>query len=174
MGANRELRMIVPLVNGAALLAGGSISCMCCELSGGEEYELAIRYGWEDTGMYDLDTKTTFLDESVGWSCGDSGTYVAWLAGGDGDQDDTGLDGFERVDVRVDLARTHGQWTSSVNIELFAGWYAPAGGSGNATVSVTYNGDTQTKTITPGSQSTCADTPVGTITVYSDGTFELV
>ena len=158
---------------GLLFLAGGLVSCQCCATAG-DEYELAVKYGWEGTGMADLDTRTEFLTESVGWSCGDSGTYVAWLAGGDGEMDDTSVDGFERVDVRVDLARTNGQWTSSVNIELYAGWYIPAGGSGDATVTVTYRGITASKTISPGSQNNCASTSVGTITVYSDGTFELL
>jgi hypothetical protein len=166
--------MIFPLLTGKLLLAGGLVSCQCCEESGGEEYELAIRYDWQGTGMADLDTKTIFLTEQVGWSCGDSGTYLAWLEGGNGVQDDTSVDGFERVNALVDLARTNGQWTSSVNIELYAGWYTPAAGNGNALVAVTYNGVTQSKTITPGSQNECAASPVGTITVYADGTFDLV
>lgn len=166
--------MTFPMTNaGLLLLTGGLVTCQCCATSG-DDYELAVKYGWEDTGMLDLDTKTVFLSEQVGWSCGDSGTYVAWLAGGSGAQDDTTLNGFERVNVRVDLARTNAQWTSSVNIELYAGWYSPAGGSGPATVTVSYNGVTTSKTISPGSQSNCAATSVGTITVYSDGTFELV
>lgn len=162
----------IPLKNGNVLLSAGLVTCLCCGT--GEAFELAIRYGWEGTGMADLDTRTEFVGEVVGWSCGDSGTYLAWLIGGDGDQDDTGLNGFERIDARVDLARTNGLWTSSVNIELYAGWYIPAGGSGPATVTVTYNGVTDSKTINPGNQSVCASTPVGTITVYSNGTFDLV
>lgn len=165
--------MIFPLQAGKLILIGGLVSCQCCE-TGGETYEMAIRYDWQGTGMYDLDTKTVFLEEQVGWSCGGSGTYLAWLAGGSGVQDDTTLNGYERVDARVDLARTNGQWTSSVNIELYAGWYSPVGGSGPALVIVSYNGDTQQKAINPGTQDECANTHVGTITVYANGTFELV
>lgn len=164
--------MIFPLQGGQLILVGGLVSCQCCGVF--EGYQLAIKYGWEGTGMADLDTATEFLTETVGWSCGGSGTYVQWLAGGDGSQDDTSVDGYERVDVRVDAARTAGLWTSSVNIELFAGWYIPQAGSGPALVTVTYNGVTDTKVISPGSQSLCAATAVGTITVYSDGTFLLV
>lgn len=166
--------MTFPMNNaGLLFLASGLVTCQCCATSG-DDYELAVKYGWEGTGMADLDTKTVFLSETVGWSCGDSGTYVAWLNGASGSQDDTSVDGFERVDVRVDAARTALLWTSSVNIELYAGWYTPAGGSGDALVTVTYGGVIATKVISPGSQNSCAATPVGTITVYSDGTFELV
>jgi hypothetical protein len=166
--------MIIPLLNGSALLVAGAVNCLCCAVDGGEVYELAIKYGWEGTGMRDLDTKTVFAGETVGWKCGDSGTYLVWLIGGDGAKDDESLNGFERVDVRVDLARTNGVWTSSVNIECYAGWYISHGGSGPALLTVTYNGVTDTKVISPGSQSACAGTPVATITVYSDGTFDLL
>jgi hypothetical protein len=155
---------------GKVITKGGLPSCTCCE-----DFELAITYDWRGTDQFDLDTNTTAFGESVGFDCGDSGTYVVWLLGGDGVQDDESQNGFERVDVRVDLARTNGLWTSSYNIECFAGWYEPAGGSGSATLSVTYKGSTKTKSISPGTQDDCAATPVATITVYStalgDGSF---
>ncbi len=167
--------MIVPLLNGKAMLAAGAVTCLCCEPeTGGEEFELAIRYDWAGTGQFDLDTKTTFLSEQVGWMCGSGGTYLAWLAGGSGVQDDTTQNGFERVDVRVDLARTNGQWTSSVNIGLYAGWHSGASGSGPANVFVTYNGVTSSLEITPGTQLECPSTLVATVTVYADGTFDLL
>ena len=167
---------------GKVITKGGFPSCTCC----GEAFELAITYDWRGTGQYDLDTHTSAFGEACGWSngdgpvgfefsCGVYGTYVTWLAGGSGAQDDQSLDGFERVDVRVDKARTDGLWTSSYNIECFAGWYQPAGGSGYATLRVTYKGITKTKTISPGTQYSCASTAVATITVYStalgDGSF---
>ena len=156
---------------GKIITKGGLPSCTCC----GEAFELAITYDWRGTGQYDLDTKTTAFGEVVGWSCGDSGDYVLWLLGGSGIQDDQSLNGFERVDVRVDKARTDGLWTSSYNIECYAGWYTPVGGTGNASLSVTYKGITKLKTISPYTQSSCASTSVATITVYStalgDGSF---
>lgn len=166
---------------GKVITKGGLPSCTCCE-----GFELAITYDWRGTGQYDLDTHTSAFGEACGWSngdgpvgfensCGEYGTYVAWLAGGSGAQDDQSLDGFERVDVRVNKARTDGLWTSSYNIECYAGWYTPAGGTGNATLSVTYKGITKPKTISPGTQNSCASTAVATITVYStalgDGSF---
>lgn len=142
--------------------ANGSTTNPCCD-----DFELAIKYDWSGTGMSDLDTKTEAFGETVGWSCGDSGTYVQWLPGGDGDQDDTSENGFERVDVLVNTAKADGLWTSSYNIECYAGWYEPAGGSGSATLEVTYRGKTKTLGISPGEQSGCASTPVATVTVYA-------
>lgn len=135
-----------------------------CEKRG----ELAIDYDWSGTGMRDLDTKTAFLGAEVGWSCGSGSAYLHWTT-----SDNTGVDGEEHVDVEVDTARAAGLWTSSVAIGLFAGWYTPAGGSGPALVRATYKGVTKVKTISPGSQSSCASTSVGTVTVYDDGTFDL-
>lgn len=142
--------------------ANGSTTDPCCD-----GVELAIKYDWSGTGQTDLDTKTSAFGESVGYACGDSGQYVQWLPGGDGIKDDTSTDGFERVDVRVNTAKSNGLWTSSYNIECYAGWYEPAGGSGSATIEVTYRGQTKTKGITPGSQSDCAGTRVATVIVYS-------
>lgn len=162
----------IKLQSGKVVTKGGKPSCACC----GPSFEMSIKYDWSGTGQFDLDTSTTAFGESVGWSCGDSGTYVLWLPGGDPySPDDQGQDGFERVDVRVDLARVDGLWTSSYNVECFAGWYSSALGSGDARLEVIYKGVTKTKAIAPGSQSGCASTPVATITVYAsplgDGSF---
>ena len=156
---------------GQIITRGGLPSCTCCE-----QFELAITYDWRGTGQSDLDTQTAAFSETVGWSCGDSGTYVAWLAGGNGNQDDTSQDGFERVDVRVDQARADELWTSSYNIECSAGWFSGPGGSGGFVLSVSYKGNTKSESISdPGESSACASTPVATITVYAaaleDGTF---
>lgn len=134
-----------------------AVSCGCCE-----NFQLTVKYSWEGTGQRDLDTNTTAFGESAGWSCGSGGSYVQWITG-----DQTGQDAFEQVDIRVQDARGDGLWTSSYNIEAFAGWYAPAGGSGSAQLIVEFKGETKTKTISPGQQSGCASTAVATITVYS-------
>jgi hypothetical protein len=156
--------------SGEVITRNGRPSCVCCELT-----ELAITYDWTGTDMTDLDTQTAAFSETVGYSCGSSGTYVLWLIGGDGATDDTSKNGFERVNVKVDTARTDSLWSSSYNIECFAGWYAPQGGSGYALLKVSYKGDLKLQTISPGTQSACASTPVATITVYAtvqpDGTF---
>jgi hypothetical protein len=109
-----------------------------------------------------LDTQTSAFGESVGYGCGGSGTYVQWIGG-----DNTGQDAVEQVDIRVEDARRDGLWSSSYNIDAFAGWYGPAGGSGNAQLIVAFKGSTKTKSISPGQQSGCASTQVATITVYS-------
>ena len=155
--------MKLALQNGKALRLEGKATCACCP------YQLVIIYDWAGTGMYDLDTKTEFLGEALGWSCTNLGNYARWISG-----DDTSQNGSERVDVRVDDARRDGLWTSSVNVGLHAGWYSPAHGSGPASVRATYRGVTQSKTISPGSQNNCASTRVGTIIVSSDGTFTLL
>jgi hypothetical protein len=148
----------IALQEGKVVLKEGKVSCSCC----GPVYQLTIKYDWAGTNMRDLDTKTTAFGESVGYDCGDSGTYVQWIGG-----DNTGLNGFEQVDVLVDTARTDGLWTSSYNISCFAGWYIPAEGSGPANLTVEYKGKTKSKTISPGSQDDCAATSVATVTVYS-------
>lgn len=142
---------------GKVLLREGKASCLCCNL-----YQLTIKYDWGGTGMRDLDTQTSAFGESVGYACGGSGTYVQWIGG-----DDTGLNGYEQVDVLVDKAKKDGLWTSSYNISCFAGWYQPAGGSGPANLVVEYKNKTKSKSISPGSQYSCASTAVGTVIVYS-------
>lgn len=117
--------------------------------------------------MFDLDTGTTFLGNSIGWDC-PGGPYLDWVTG-----DNTSQDGYEQVNVLVDQALADGQWTSSVQVGLVAGWYQPANGSGSAQVRVTYNGVTKSKTINPGSDNKCETTSVGTVTVYDDSTFDL-
>lgn len=164
--------MSVKRNNTSILLRSGKVSCTCCP--GLVLPELSIIYSWADTGMTDLDTKTAFVGEQVGWSCGSTGLYTQWLPGSTGGQDDTSLNGFEHVNILVDSARLAGLWTSSVNVELFAGWYIPRGGSGEAVATVQYNGNIQGKAINPGSQSGCTNTPVGTIIIYDNGTFDLL
>lgn len=129
---------------------------------------LELKYTWGG-GAHDLDTGTTFLGETAGWSCSGSGStgYMTWSG------DDTSADGTETITVDVQRALDDGAWASSTVINCAAGWYIPAGGSGPATLTVKYLGDTQTKEVSPGSQSSCASTGVGTITVYDDGTFSL-
>lgn len=126
-----------------------------------------IIYDWAGTNKFDLDTGTEFLGNQIGYACA-GGSYLNWITG-----DDTSQNGNEQVSVSVDSARDDGRWVSSVVITLRAGWYIPAGGSGICVVRVTYNSVTRSKTISPGSQSACASTTVGSITIYSDGTFTL-
>jgi hypothetical protein len=147
----------IKLQDGKVITKEGKVSCSCCT-----DFQLTIKYDWSGTGMRDLDTQTTAFGESVGFACGNSGTYVQWIGG-----DNTGLNGFEQVDVLVDTARSAGLWTSSYNIQCFAGWYEPAEGSGPANLIVEYKNKTKNKSISPGSQNSCASTSVATVTVYS-------
>jgi hypothetical protein len=141
----------------------GEGGCRCAACA-----QASISYDWSGTGQRDLDTRTDFLDASVGYSCGDGDAYLQWISG-----DDTSENGAEIVDVRVDDALLAGLWVSSVEVALHAGWFEPAEGSGGATVFVTYAGETRTLPISPGSQSDCASTRVATLTFYEDGTWDL-
>ncbi len=160
--------MIIPLINGSGLMTAKKVRCRC-----GFCFNLPLRitYDWAGTGMTDLDTKTTFLGQKVGAACGPTAftEHLTLLAG-----DDNGLDGRERIEVRVEAAWLAKLWTSSVNIGLFAGWHNGSGGSGPATVSVEYQGIVKTKIITPGSQEFCASTLVGTATLFFNGRITLV
>jgi len=145
--------------DGKVILKDGKPSCKCC----GPVYQLTIKYDWGGTGMGDLDTSTRAFGGVVGYGCGNTGNYLAWIGG-----DNTQVDGFEHVDVSVDTARADNLWTSSVNIECFAGWYSPRNGSGPASLIVSYKGKSQTISISPGSQSGCSSTPVATVTVFAN------
>jgi len=153
----------IKTLSGKVVTKGGKPSCNCCDVL----TELEIKYDWGGTGMYDLDTNTTAFGKSVGYNCGNSGLYVLWLPGSSGPKDDQSQNGFERINVRVDSARTAGLWTTSYNIVCKAGWFYPVGGSGTCQLIVTYKGVTVTKSISPGTQNGCASTQVSTITVYS-------
>ena len=142
-----------------------AVNCACCQ-----GFQMNVNYSWAGTGQRDLDTSTRAFGGSIGYFCADYSPYLEWITG-----DDTSENGSEQVDIRVDDARRDGLWSSSYNILAYAGWFEPAGGSGPAQLIVTYKGSTKSKSISPGSQSGCASTQVGTITVYStrqpDGSF---
>jgi len=159
----------VKLREGKVLLKNGKVSCTCCE------GELAITYDWRGTGQTDLDSNTVAFGQSAGYNCGVGGSYVAWLQGGGGpcapgeSCDDVSTDGFERVDVRVDTAKQDGLWTSSYNVECYAGWYAPQGGTGSFVLRATYRGQSRSVTISdPGPSSSCVTEKVATITVFAN------
>lgn len=143
-----------------------TVPCACCD----QPYQMQIYYSWYGTGQSDLDTNTVAFGASVGFACGSGNDYVTWISG-----DNTGIDGLETVHVLVGDAKRDGLWTSSYNINCYAGWYEPATGSGPAFFQTVYRGVAKTKTIYPGVQSICASTHVATVTVYSqpltDGTY---
>ncbi len=128
-----------------------------------------IYYEWADLGnSRDLDTKTTFLGNSVGWSVGGiPAWYILWPS-----NDNTG-NGPEIVYIHAARSLAQGLWSGQTTIDCCAGWYAPAKGSGPARVRVVHNGATQTKIISPGSQNNAASTHVASVTLRADGTFTL-
>jgi len=131
-----------------------------------------IYYEWADLGSSrDLDTKTTFLGYSCGWSVTPSSTgqagVIRWPSG------DNTQSGPEIVFIYAQRTLEQGMWSGQTNIECYAGWYIPAQGSGPARIRVVYNGNTQTKIISPGSQSGAANTHVASITLREDGSFTL-
>lgn len=128
--------------------------------------ELTIRYEWD--GEPDLDSGTTFAGETVGYGHPSLPIYLTWTG------DITSVDGFETVVVNLPLAEEDdvipeimGQLTAT--IQCAADWYPPAGGSGPATIKVTYKGVVYEHAINPGSV-TPSTTLVLTITIKKDGT----
>jgi hypothetical protein len=88
--------------------------------------------------------------------------------------DNTSDSASESVTIKFFRALFDGQWNDSVTVDLYAGWYSPAGGSGPVNIVVTScGGQTQSKTVSPGSQTGCASTQVGSVTINKDGTFVL-
>lgn len=148
-------------VNGRILVRNGHWCTTCCGSQGSGV--VLIEYSWTPPQL-DLDTGTSFLSTKVGWACSASGPYITWSG------DNTGY-GPEIVTVDVRAAYRDSAWASSCEIVCSAGWYSPAGGSGPALLTVTFNGVTQTLTISPGQQSNCASTTVARVTVHDDWTF---
>ena len=126
--------------------------------------ELVVEYTWP-AGQRDLDTATTFLGGTVGYAASSSAPYVRWTG------DDQTAGGSEVATIDLDGAFTARAVGSSFVIDCKAGWYAPAGGSGSATLNVYFRPKDSTgfgatvarRTIVPGTQSSVASTPVGRI-----------
>lgn len=157
--------------SGAALVLSprpGTADPCCC--SGPCEI-LEIRYDWIGTGKTDLDTGTTFLGTKAGYGCANNSPYMSW-------RDITGTGATESVFIYFKAALDNNEWAGSTTVNLAAGWYSSAGGSGPAKVRVICHSDpaaaaAQEKQIAPGSQSSCASTNVGSVTINEDGTFTL-
>lgn len=129
---------------------------------------ILITYNWENNPSSDLDTATTFLGTTVGWSCGINNAYIIWYG------DNTSTSATEQVLIHFKDALNNNLWSGSTTVQLAAGWHSPAGGSGPILIKVKCGKEEQTKVANPGSQSSCASgTNVGTITIYEDGSFIL-
>jgi len=129
---------------------------------------LEIRYEWINSSSRDLDTGTTFLGNKVGWACGSGSQYMIWSG------DSVGSSSVETVKIEIKRALEDKAWSKSTTIQLAAGWYIPARGSGPAKIWASCKkgiydtipvGKYQTIDISPGQQRNCASTPVGSIVV---------
>lgn len=130
--------------------------------------QMRITYSWPPPSN-DLDTCTIFLEQKVGFSNGSYTTQYLQM-----DSNDNTGPGPETIWVKVDQSLTDGAWSIQTDIACWCGWYATTGGSGPATLTVTYNNKTQTKQIPSiGNQSGSAEgtTLAGTIILKADGTF---
>lgn len=123
---------------------------------------LRVSYTWPANAP-DLDTGTEFLGAQVGYSCG-SGQYMLFSG------DDTTAGGQESVEIDLNAALAAVEWeqTDGVVVNLRAGWYTPAGGSGPASVTATFvdgSSSIPVTTILPGSQNGCASKCVGSVVI---------
>jgi hypothetical protein len=162
--------------SGSLVLSDSEEDPCCC----GNCEILKITYDWSESSSSDLDTGTTFIGYKVGWppppssnACGTGNNeYISW--GGD----NTSSSASEYVLIYFKKALDAGLWNTSTQVDLAAGWYSPANGSGPAKVivecyNVTDEDTKKEKVINPGSQNVCASTNVGSITIYEDGSFTL-
>lgn len=126
---------------------------------------LTLTYSWPATP--DLDNTTTFLGETVGYPGPYSATYMTHSG------DDTSAAGSEVVTIDLAAAWTAGDIETEADIECAADWYPISGGSGPATLDISYSlGGTLSLTIHPGSTATPATTFVRAIRVTAAGGIE--
>jgi hypothetical protein len=131
--------------------------------------DVFVSYRWPNT-QSDLDTSTSLFGSSVGYACDNNSPYLQWSG------DDTSAGGTETVMVHLKQAHDDMKWTDTVTLNLAAGWYIPAMGTGPALLSVALVDpmtgqlkDVEQRNINPGAQSSCASTPVGTVTITLTG-----
>lgn len=123
---------------------------------------LTITYAWPATP--DLDNTTTFLGETVGYPGPYSGTYMTHSG------DDTSAAGSEVVTIDLGAAWIAGDIETVADVLCAADWYPPSGGSGPATLDISYSlGGSLSLTINPGVSATPATTFVRAIRVLADG-----
>jgi hypothetical protein len=126
---------------------------------------LELVFSWP-SGMNDLDIGVTFEGETVGFGYAASATWMEWSS-------DNTTTGPETVTVDLAQAWEDGVIVDFANILAVADWYPPAGGSGPATVQVTYTPAVgapvvNTYDLHPGS-TTPAKTPAAGIRIGADG-----
>ena len=142
-----------------------------CNLLSG--FDVFIEYTWPPS-QRDLDTGTNYVGLSVGYACGFSTAYMMWSG------DDVSAGGSERINVDVYKSWQAGLWSTVTDVVLRAGWYIPARGTGQATVTASLRDRRSTfgapvlvgsvqKSIQPGAQSACASTVVGNVRASLEG-----
>jgi hypothetical protein len=125
---------------------------------------LSLEFSWPGTET-DLDIGVTFLGLTVGFGYLSSTDYMTWST-------DNTSTGPETVEIDLAAAWDAGAIDTVAEITALADWYPPAGGSGPATLTVTYDGGTPVvKTLHP-SQITPATTQALAIRILQDGTVE--
>lgn len=156
---------------GCLVIYGGRLITSCnATLPPVPAGQMRIIYSWPPPSL-DLDTCTVFLGGRVGYYNVYATDYMTM------DSEDDQQTGPETVWIRLDDARSAGQWTDQVSIQCWAGWYTPAGGSGGCTLTITYNGITQRLSVpSVGTQLRSAEgtTLCATIQILSSGTFTVL
>ncbi len=128
---------------------------------------LVLVFSWPATP--DLDIGVEFLGETVGYGYSASAPYMTWSG------DDTGASGDETVTIDLAAAWDDGMISDFADVLAAVDWYPPRGGSGPASLAVTYNGGTPVNYVLhPGNIDTPAVTPAVAIRVLADGTAEPV
>ena len=92
---------------------------------------LTLEFSWPG-GMLDLDIGVSFLGATVGFSYGSTAPYMTWSS------DDTSA-GPETVVIDLGAAWDAGAIGTVAEVMALADWYPPAGGSGPATLTITYD-----------------------------------
>jgi len=102
---------------------------------------LEIIYSWP-SGQNDLDSVTTFLGQSVGFGFGSTGSYIQFFG-------DNVNNGPERVIIDLQKAYLDDLISGNLSIDCYADWYPGAYGSGLATITWGYGGNSFSQTINP-------------------------
>lgn len=126
---------------------------------------LTLVYSWPATP--DLDTTTRFLSDEVGYPVDGSETAAVYTTFSG---DDTGPSGSETVVIDLAQAWLDGAISSVAEVLCHADWYPGAGGSGLATLDISYTvgSYSDTLSICPGG-ATPAATLVASLRIGADG-----
>jgi hypothetical protein len=133
-----------------------------------KDNDLYINYNWPQT-QRDLDSNTTFLGVSEGWSLSDS-SYIDWSG------DDTSAGGTEVSIVNLYSAWQNGAWSNTTTVTVGADWYTPANGTGPAFITIALKNKTtgeythsSSYTIMPGQQNSGATSLLETVDITLTG-----